>query len=181
MSDRGWADAPPHCRICGEQTHWYSATLCRRCKWLRDRFEFRGSPDKAEWERALTAAWDPEAKVFRCHITNVPLVYGHENWPHPRYLDREHLSPGDDSAYAVCASVINQMKGAMSQTEFEESILRLAEHFEHGREEEREAVILRERVKTNLTAGALREFVLVLAVRFRGGVFDASVFDLAEP
>lgn len=180
MSDRRWGDPPPNCRICGEQTHWYSADYCRRCKGLRDRFEFRSIPDKGEWERALKDAWDEQAKVFRCHITGVPLVYGRENWPHPRYLDREHLTPGDDSAYAVCASLINQMKGTMSPGRFEDSIVELAEHFERGTQHETESVLLIERIRSSLPPEAVQPFVYALARRFRGGEFEATVFDLVE-
>src|SRR4051794_29305354 len=122
MEARRWGDPPPDCAICGQQTHWFSARLCKRCKRIWDRLEFRFVANKPEWERALREAWDPKSECFRCQVTQVPLVVGREHWPHPLYLEREHLSPGDDSAYAVWASVINRMKGSMTEPEFRNAV-----------------------------------------------------------
>lgn len=174
-----WGDPPPDCAICGQQTHWYSAHLCRRCKKIRDRFEFRGVANKQEWERALRKAWDPESECFRCQITGVELLVGREHWPHPRYLDREHLSPGDDSAYAVCASIINQMKGSMTEPAFRAAVETVAAAYRGDATADADS--LRERIKTSLTPDELREIVLGLDAGFRGGEFPAHLLLDLDP
>jgi hypothetical protein len=107
-------------------------------------------------------------------------VYGNDSWPHPRYLDREHLTPGDDTRYAACASVINQMKGSMGEAEFREAVLRVAAAYDTPAESSQEVTLLRGRLKTNLEPQALRAVVMALAARFAGGEFDESVFALIE-
>jgi hypothetical protein len=174
-----WGDPPPDCAICGQQTHWYSAVYCDRCKWLRDRPEFRSRANKEEWTRALKEAWDAESQCFRCQVTGVELVVGRENWPHPRYLEREHVSPGDDSAYIVCASIINRMKGAMTDPEFRDAVRAIAAA-DRG-ENLTDADALRQRIKTSLTPDELREIVLGLDVLFKGGEFPAHVLLELDP
>lgn len=154
--------------------------MCRRCKKVWDRFDFRGAgPDKAAWKEALKRSWDPDAQVFRCYFTGVPLVT--DTWPHPRYLDREHLQPGDEAPYAAAASVINQMKGPMSETEFEEGIAQLASAYRVGRDLEGEPAILAGRLKAYLKPDQLKEFILALDDSIKGREFDQTVFRLIEP
>lgn len=177
--ERSWGDDPPDCAICGQQTHWYSATICKRCKRIRDRLEFRYAANKEEWERALREAWDPAGGCFRCQITGVELVVGHENWPHTRYLEREHVSPGDDSAYVVCAAIINRMKGSMTEREFREAVGAVADAYRDG--ESPSAAALRARIKSSLRPEELREIVLGLDLAFSGGEFPARVLLDLDP
>jgi hypothetical protein len=181
MSSRGpqWTDPPPECAICREQTHYYSARLCKRCKKIWDRLELRYKANKPEWERALKEAWDGEADCFRCQITGVELVVGKEHWPDPRYLEREHVSPGNDSEYVVCASIINRMKGSMKEPAFKEAIHKVAEDY-RGKAHA-DADLLRARIKTSLTPDELREIVLGLDAKFRGGEFPAEVLVNLDP
>lgn len=178
-SEPRWGDPPPECATCGQPTHYYSARLCKRCKKIRDRFEFRGVANKQEWERALKDAWDPESECFRCQVTGVELLVGREHWPHPRYLDREHLSPGDDSAYAVCASIINQMKGSMTDQEFREAVHAVADAYRG--EARADADLLRARITTSLTPDELQEIVLGLDAAFRGGTFPVEILINLDP
>ena len=178
-SDPKWGDPPPDCAICGQQTHWYSARLCKRCEPIRNRSEFRYAANKQEWERALREAWDPDSNCFRCQVTGVELVVGKENWPHPRYLEREHVSPGDDSAYIVCASIINRMKGAMTDPEFRDAVRAVAAA-DRGKDST-EVDALRERIKTSLTPEELREIVLGLDVVFQGGEFPTQLLLELDP
>lgn len=159
------ADPLPDCAICGQQTHWPSARLCKRCRRIRDRAEFRYAANKAEWERALKEAWDPETGCFQCQITGVELVVGREHWPPPRYLEREHVSPGDDSAYVVCAAIINRMKGAMTDPEFRDAV-RVVAAADRG-EDSTDVDAVRERIKTSLTPSELREIVQGLDAEFQ--------------
>jgi hypothetical protein len=174
-----WGDAPPDCGICGQQTHWYSAVYCDRCKRLRDRPEFRYRANKEEWTRALKEAWDAESGCFRCQITGVELIVGNEHWPHPRYLEREHVSPGDDSAYIVCASIINRMKGSMTDQEFRDAVQAVAAAYRGDASADAEA--LRERIKTSLTPDELREIVHGLDSAFQGGEFPAQLLLELDP
>ncbi|MGI9019740.1 MAG: hypothetical protein ACR2G3_03395 [Solirubrobacterales bacterium] len=178
-SEPQWGDPPPNCAICGEQTHWFSARLCKRCKSIWDRLEFRYVANKPEWERALTQAWDPETECFLCQITGVELVVGKEHWPHPRYLEREHVSPGDDTAYVVCASIINRMKGSMTEPEFRDAVHTVADVY-RGKAHA-DADLLRARIKTSLTPDELREIVLGLDATFRGGKFPAEILMNLDP
>jgi hypothetical protein len=174
-----WGDEPPDCAICGQQTHWYSARLCKRCKRIWDRLELRFVANKPEWERALKEAGDPETQCFRCQITGVELVVGKENWPHPRYLEREHVSPGDDSAYIVCAAIINRMKGAMTDPEFREAVHAVAAA-DRG-EDSTDADALRERIKTSLTPDELRGIVGGLDAAFQGEQFPEQLLLELDP
>lgn len=165
MPEKRYGDPPPFCAICGEQTHWYSARLCKRCRKLRDRLEFRYTANKDEWERALKEAWEPERGCFCCRITGVELVVGEEHWPHPRYLEREHVSPGDDSAYIVCAAIINRMKGDMTDPEFRDAVRVVAAA--DRAEDPTDADVVRQRIKTSLTPSELREIVQGLDAEFQ--------------
>ena len=170
-----YGDPPPDCAICGDQTHHYSAVHCQRCKKIRDRFEFRFAANKPEWERALKVSWDPEARCFRCYFTGVELVVGRENVGHPRFLEREHLTPGDDSRYAACASLINRMKGTMDEVEFRQAILAVAASYRKC--EPLSTVTLRDRIKSYLGPDDLRRVVVALDARFRGEDFSVEILD----
>lgn len=178
-----WGDPPPACRVCGEQTHWYSAPLCKCCAWLRNREDNRGRrPDKAARERALQEAWDRTAGAFRCYYTGVALIAEKgAPWPHPRYLDYEHQTPGDESDIVVTCSVVNQMKGVMSASEFEAAVLALENAYRGGTVDDPAAARLVTAMKTDLAPDALQAMVLALAEKFRTGTFDESVFSLIDP
>jgi len=47
-------------------------------------------PDKQARVRALQQAWDPEARVFRCHYTSIELITDPGCWRDHRYLSFEH-------------------------------------------------------------------------------------------
>jgi hypothetical protein len=152
---------------------------CDRCKRLRDRPEFRYRANKEEWTRALKEAWHDESQCFRCQVTGIPLVVGKENWPHPCYLEREHVSPGDDSVYVVCAAIINRMKGSMTEPEFKDAVRAVAAA-DRG-EGSTDADALRERIKTSLTPDELREIVHGLDSLFQGGEFPAQLLLELDP
>lgn len=102
------------------------------------------------------------------------MAVGKENWSHPRYLDREHLTPGD-SRYVACASRINQMKGAMDEAQFKDAINQVAASYRN--EEPLSTLTLRERIKADLAPDELRTVVLALDATFRGEAFPPDVLD----
>ena len=113
---------PSACRVCGLGRDPYEPPLCGGCRVLRNRIDIRGPSDKAAWEDALRRAWDAEAGVFRCFCTKVPLVEDKLRWPHPRYLVREHQTPGDELRIEVCCHVVNQMKGPLTDDAFRAAV-----------------------------------------------------------
>ncbi|MFO0599544.1 MAG: hypothetical protein U0228_29835 [Myxococcaceae bacterium] len=109
------------CVVCGQPRH-PQATLCRRCKRLRDRIELRAKPDFAARQRALA-----EHQAFLCHYTRVPLTEVDPS--HDRYPVFDHRTPRKESDVVVCANLINRMKTDLDEAQFEELVLRLAELF----------------------------------------------------
>lgn len=77
--------------------------------------------------RALKAAWDRKARVFRCHYTGVELDT--TDWRDHRYLSLEHQTPGDESDITVVSLLINRMKTDLSDAEFRRIVSALAESF----------------------------------------------------
>jgi hypothetical protein len=121
------------CLICFEPRH-PQAYACRRCKKIIDRPEFRkdseGKLRRSDREariRALKAAWDPDAKAFRCHYTGIELdiTDRHDH----RYLSLEHQTPGDESNITVVSALINRMKTDLSDAEFRKLVSALAARF----------------------------------------------------
>ena len=121
------------CLICAEPRH-PQAYACPRCKKILDRPEFRRDSegrlrrfDREARIRALKAAWNPEARVFRCHYTGVELDT--TDWHDHRYLSLEHQTPGDESNITVVSALINRMKTDLSDAEFRRLVSALAASF----------------------------------------------------
>lgn len=122
------------CAICFEPRHQL-ATLCTRCKRLRDRLDTRArsrgfKTDKAARQRALAAAWDPAAKAFRCYYGGVVLNHDPAS---PWHVTFDHRTPGDESDIVVCSALINDMKSDLTEEEFRSVVAQLAERFANKR------------------------------------------------
>jgi len=86
--------------------------------------------DNIARQTALKAAYDKQADGFRCHYTG--LLLDTEDQKSPFYLSFDHPVPGDNSKLLVCARFINELKNAMSETEFRANIQLLADCFRTG-------------------------------------------------
>jgi hypothetical protein len=79
---------------------------------------------------------DGEEKAFLCHFTGLPLT----EVPGSRTSGTwEHLSPGDPSSVVLAADLVNKMKVNMTETQFREMVLALADHFRTNKPFDREA------------------------------------------
>jgi len=84
------------------------------------------------WERALCQAWDPDAQIFRCFYSGVPLLIDGDHL-HPRYLTREHRRPRDESTVVACAKAVNDLKGpTVDEKTFKHRVRLLAAAYELG-------------------------------------------------
>jgi hypothetical protein len=118
----------PTCQVCSNPRHTL-ATLCTRCKKIRDRIDTRarrrGSRvDKAARTRALRKAWDPDAEAFRCHYSGVLLDADHRS---PWHVTFDHRTPRTESDVVLCAALINDMKSDLTEAEFRKVIAQLSE------------------------------------------------------
>lgn len=106
------------CRICHRSGDGHFPPFCGRCRGIRRRVETRWAADRLAWEAALRKACDLSTGSFRCCYTGVELLDDPRTWPHPRYLVREHQTPGDEARLEVCCHAVNQMKGALADEAF---------------------------------------------------------------
>jgi len=119
MSDKGRAcaicevviEAPPFCVTCGP--------LARRRfgrKRGRRRDRVVDVPTGAQWRDALRAAWDRDAKSFRCGISGVRL--DPSGLIPALYPTLDHASPGRGAGgWLVVAAAINDMKSDLDLDE----------------------------------------------------------------
>jgi hypothetical protein len=114
-----------NCTVCGQPRH-HLAYCCKACKKLLDRIETRGRrPNRNARLNALRNAWD--GKCFRCFYTGWPLCIDD---PHnPFYLTWEHRTPRDEADIVVAAALVNNMKSDLTEDEFRELIIGLADRF----------------------------------------------------
>ena len=109
------------CVICGSPSKGM-ALNCPRCLKLT---RFAPSIPK---QLALVAALDKTINKFRCYYTNIILE---ENDPKsPFAITFDHPIPGDLTRVVACAAFINELKSAMTESEFRANIPLLASHFE---------------------------------------------------
>lgn len=169
------------CRICGREAYHLQSPFCLTCKDLYNRIDVRGPSDKVTWEEALRRAWDPEAGVFRCFYSGVPLLT-EGDWLHPRYLTREHRKPRDEPTVVACAKAINDLKGTADEKTFRRRVQLLARAYERGGELVGDDRELERLMHAGLTDPQRRALVTELAAHWSGGrPFDAAVFDLMRP
>ncbi len=172
--------APTACRVCGLARDPYEPPLCSRCRVLRKRIDIRWSSDKAAWEDALRRAWDAGAGVFRCHYTKVPLVEDKLRWPHPRYLVREHQTPGDELRIEVCCHVVNQMKGPLTDDAFRAAVGGLAAAIEADDQAALALDMAYRRLCGQMSSDLAARFVRGLRNCFHGGCFDDTCLSELE-
>lgn len=114
------------CTVCGQPRH-HLAYCCKPCKKLLDRIDTRGrKPNRDARINALRDAWDGE--YFRCFYTGWPLRI--DDHRHPFYLTWEHRTPRDEDDIVVAAALINDMKSDLTEDEFREVIIGLADRFQ---------------------------------------------------
>ena len=113
-----------NCVVCGHPAR-YRCQYCARCKKFASK-----STTKRVRRRALIAAWNKEADGFLCYYTGVKLE--DYDTASPFYLTFDHPVPGDKTQLLVCARFINELKTAMTETEFRTNIQLLARHFQTG-------------------------------------------------
>lgn len=129
------------CQVCGN-AKYPTALCCKRCRKIIDRHgprRKRGDavrkPNIKARLRALKQAWDGEG--FRCYYSKIRLIEDKENSKDPRYLTFDHRTPRRESDVVVAASVINDMKSDMTESEFKKMVIQLASRFEGGPFDER--------------------------------------------
>lgn len=115
------------CDICESDKHPY-ASFCKRCKRLIGRVDTREKVDKEARIEALKNAWD--GKGFRCYYTGVRLI--DNNHKAPLYITFDHLIPRKGDKIVVTAAVVNDMKSDLSDREFRDFVIQLANHFKGG-------------------------------------------------
>ncbi len=102
------------------------AYLCKRCKDLINRG--RKANKKARIQ-ALKQAWD-EHGFFRCFYSKIRLV--EDNPEDSRYLTFDHRTPRQENDIVVAAALVNDMKSDMTEDEFKNMILQLANSYNGG-------------------------------------------------
>ena len=113
------------CEICGNDVHPL-AYLCKRCKDLINRGR---KANKNARIQALKQVWDKHG-FFRCYYSKVRLV--EDNPEDPRYLTFDHRTPRQEDDIVVAAALVNDMKSDMSEDEFKNMILQLANSYKGG-------------------------------------------------
>jgi hypothetical protein len=83
--------------------------------------------------QALKRAWD--GQCFRCHYTGVKLI--DDNLKEPRYLPFDHFIPREEHKIVIVAAAINDMKSDMSDQEFRQMVIQLANRFGGGEFDEK--------------------------------------------
>jgi len=113
-----------NCVVCNHPAR-YRCQYCARC------FKFASKTrTKRVRRRALISSWNKPADGFLCYYTGVKLE--EYDTASPFYLTFDHLTPGDNTKLACCARFINELKSAMTETEFRTNIPLLAKHFQTG-------------------------------------------------
>ena len=122
------------CPVCGG-TKNPTAHFCKRCRKIIDRPGPRRKkgdvvikPNKDARRRALKKAWDGEG--FRCYYSDIRLI--EDNPKDTRYWTFDHRTPRNESDVVVAASLINDMKSDMTESEFKKMVIQLASHFKGG-------------------------------------------------
>jgi len=122
------------CPVCSG-TKNPTADFCKRCRKIIDRPGPRRKKgdvvrkrDKEARRRALEEA--RVGKGFRCYYSGVRLI--EDNPKDPRYLTFDHRIPRDESDVVVAASLINDMKSDMTESEFKKMVIQLASRFKGG-------------------------------------------------
>jgi phosphopantetheinyl transferase (holo-ACP synthase) len=109
--------------ICGSP-RGTNREFCPRCQKLTRQY-----PAIAKrW--ALVAALDKSINRFRCYYTNIVLEENDNSSPF--FINFDHPIPGDDTRLVACAKFVNELKNAMTESEFRTNIPLLAGHFENG-------------------------------------------------
>lgn len=125
-----------NCQVCAGSRHAL-ASLCRRCKGIRDRIDGRAkrrgqSVSYISREKALEQAWDRAVGAFRCQYSGVVL----DEQPHsPWHITFDHRTPRVEEDVVVCSALVNNMKSDLTEAEFQKVIQQLAERFSGQRSE----------------------------------------------
>ena len=115
------------CEICGNPSYHKYSLYCERCKKLMK----KGSRRKIEREvckNALTQAWGGDG--FYCHFSGKKLEG--KNSKSPWYLTFDHITPRQSNKIVIAAAIINDMKSDMSESEFRNMVIALANYFNGG-------------------------------------------------
>lgn len=121
------------CIVCGRELNNPLALYCTRCKRILYRIDTRRKHNRKARIRALQQAWD--GKHFRCYYTGIRLV--EDDHKDPRYLTFDHLTPRKEDNIVIVASAINDMKSDMSDKEFRQMVLQLANKLNGGQFDEK--------------------------------------------
>jgi hypothetical protein len=136
MTTEPWWSPSEICKVCTERSKPYTTSfLCPRCRRIYE----QGGPGLKKKEARFRAMCDQsngEEKAFLCHFTGLPLT----DVPGSRTSGTwEHLSPGDPWSVVLAADLVNKMKVNMTETQFREMVIALADHFRTNEPFDREA------------------------------------------
>lgn len=120
------------CEVCGLPRH-RQATLCRRCRVLRNRPEHRKgwTKDGAAREKRMHKQWDEKIGAFRCAYTGLPLTTERDadGRAGPMFATWEHVdprSPTKASDVVLVGWLVNDMKTDLNEREFTKMVRGLA-------------------------------------------------------
>lgn len=126
----------PPCSVCKLPGRPGGATLCRRCKVLRDRPDTRKGfdVDHEARERQMRKQWNSKVGAFRCAYTGLPLSTDRDadgpagplvaTWEH-----RDPRSPTKASEVVLVGWLVNDMKSDLNEREFKKMVRALAARF----------------------------------------------------
>jgi hypothetical protein len=136
MTAEQWWSPSEVCKVCTERSEGSSTSfLCARCR----RIYQQGGPGLKKKEdrfQAMRAQWNDEAKAFLCHFTDLPLTEAPGTRTSATW---EHLTPGDPWSVVLAADLVNKMKVNMTETQFRDMVLALADHFQTKKPFDRKA------------------------------------------
>jgi hypothetical protein len=108
------------CCICGKPVFTWRSIYCRTCSHFSARMSDERFPPKTR-----QALWSYiKRRGYTCSYTGIEELNVFDK-SDPYFLEFDHVKPADPSKIAITCSLVNEMKGDMTVSEFKRTIRQL--------------------------------------------------------